>query len=89
MTKKSERQCWNCQSKNMEPYLTGVRCRDCGATWNDLPDVGPAVLERGLGSDDSSTYHRGGKKGRPAPAVLTRALKARDHRAVTPQASRP
>lgn len=37
---KNERKCWHCGSKNLAPDGRGVRCGDCGATWNKVPGVG-------------------------------------------------
>lgn len=39
MTHKNERKCWNCGSRNLQPDGRGVRCKDCGATWNPLPKL--------------------------------------------------
>ncbi|MBA7677096.1 hypothetical protein ES703_85344 [subsurface metagenome] len=44
MTHKHERQCWYCGSHNMEHLTNHVRCRDCGATFNVLPDLGPSPV---------------------------------------------
>lgn len=38
MTTKYERQCWNCDSKNLEKLANHVKCRDCGATFNVVPE---------------------------------------------------
>ena len=51
MSKKYFKVCWYCGSKNLEPYLTGVKCKDCGATHNELPgitEVGKNVFPKSL-----------------------------------------
>jgi len=43
--------CWYCGSRNLEPYLTGVKYKDCGATHNELPTldkVGKGVYPKSL-----------------------------------------
>ena len=47
MTKKYERQCWYCGSKNMERLSNHVKCLDCGATWNVVPKLGQHSAEPG------------------------------------------
>ena len=37
MKKDYTKLCWYCGSKDMEPDERGVRCRKCGATWNQPP----------------------------------------------------
>lgn len=39
MTHKYERQCWNCNSRDMEDMGDHVKCRSCGATWNYIGEL--------------------------------------------------
>ncbi len=47
MTKDYERQCWNCDSRDMEDKGAYIQCRACGATWNEVPKPGWQELEPG------------------------------------------
>lgn len=46
MAHKHERQCWDCGSKNMEKLDSYVKCRDCGATWNDISALKAAPMTK-------------------------------------------
>lgn len=41
MTEKYERQCWNCGGKDLEDMGDHVKCRSCGATWNEIAPLSP------------------------------------------------
>lgn len=77
MTKKYERQCWSCGSKDMERDDRGVHCQSYGATWNDLPEPSrsPFTTER----DDflSVPGELRVEKSRPSVTVQRRATAAR------------
>ncbi len=46
MTKKYERQCWYCKSRDLEDKGDYAQCRSCGATWNEVPTMGiPPMIE--------------------------------------------
>lgn len=36
--------CWYCGKRDMEVKGTYFQCRSCGATWNDVPSLGPDPL---------------------------------------------
>lgn len=77
MTHKYERQCWNCGSKNMEKLTNHVRCRDCGATWNFVPDVhlSPVAMdEYNVGTREKPIKVT---ESRPSGQVSRRAARAR------------
>jgi 5-methylcytosine-specific restriction endonuclease McrA len=38
------KQCWNCGSKDLEDMGDHVKCRDCGATYNDVPAPGSSPV---------------------------------------------
>jgi len=44
MTHKYERVCWSCGGRNIESMGDYVRCRDCGATWNEVPGPGVSAV---------------------------------------------
>jgi len=77
MTKRFEKKCWYCGSRDIEKDDRGVRCRSCGATWNELSEIGspPTALQRDYGLS---------KKGRtrvvtasPSGSTQRRAARAR------------
>jgi len=39
MTHKYEKRCWSWGSTKMEPDSRGVRCKKCGATWNEIAEL--------------------------------------------------
>jgi len=46
MTQKYEIQCWSCHSFDMKDKGTYSQCRNCGATWNEVPALTiPPVVE--------------------------------------------
>ena len=47
MIDKYERQCWSCGSRDMEDLGDYVKCRKCGATWNEVNQLGGPVVEPG------------------------------------------
>ena len=78
MTHKYERQCWNCGSRNMERLTNHVRCRDCGATWNFIPDVHLSPMQSDVEFIQGKTGRVKVEKGRPAGNVPRRATRARE-----------
>jgi hypothetical protein len=64
--------CWSCGGGPIMTIADYYQCRSCGATWNETPKMGPAVmrLEEKTGDDISHFHsvpiperriHRGGK----------------------------
>ena len=80
MTHKYERQCWSCNSRDLERFPDYVKCLKCGATWSELPKLSPPIL------DDHKTLIRN-----EAGEVISRAYKLTDsvkRRAVRAQLAR-
>ena len=77
MTHKYERQCWSCGSKDMEPDGRGVRCRSCGATWNEPPRSGPPDFN--IVNDPHGPHYNPRKESyrRPSGTAKRRASRAR------------
>jgi hypothetical protein len=51
MTRRYERECWNCHSRNMVNRGDYVLCQKCGATWRYIPKLAeyPITMRRDLG----------------------------------------
>ena len=79
MTHKYERQCWNCGSKNMKKFTNHVKCQDCGATWNVVPDVHqtPVLSEVDVVRGETGKVET--EKGKPSSQVARRAARAREN----------
>ena len=77
MTHKYKRQCWNCGSQDLMPDTRGVRCRSCGATWNDLPEGGSLPIT--IVDSKTGKAPRSGKltEARPSGTVQRRAARTR------------
>ena len=43
MRKSPWNECWYCHGTNLEPDSKGCRCRDCGATWNEIKKPFPPM----------------------------------------------
>ena len=81
MTHKYEQVCWSCGSKDVEPDKLGVKCRSCGATWNEVPKPGGQVLTitDSLGRPvTEATYDR---RSKPGPGAIKSAVATRRRRA--------
>lgn len=78
MTNKNERNCWSCGSKDLDNMGDHIKCRACGATWNELPHSGSDAIgeERDyvLSPEGSMTI----KSGSPSSGIKRRASAARD-----------
>jgi len=77
MTHEYERQCWNCGGQDLEHDDRGVRCRKCGATWNEVPQLtgpttvpGNVLIPTASGSTKVRAQH-------PSPGVARQAARAR------------
>ena len=80
MKPKNERQCWFCGGRDLETDSRGVRCRNCGSTWNVLPDVaGPTTVLDNItvGSESNPISVRAAH---PSPGVTRRAARARSRK---------
>lgn len=78
MIQKYEERCWYCGSWDMEALGEYVRCRACGATWNEVPEAhsSPVTTEK-----DDPHHDNAGRtvtKGSPSAAVQRRAARARN-----------
>lgn len=78
MTHKYERQCWSCGSRDMEKFPDHVRCRSCGATWNEIPD--PVSLPMTVIANETrrAPGARRFSHARPSGTVQRQAARARD-----------
>ena len=56
--------CWFCNSANLSECVAYVKCNDCGATWNPVPDT----------HGDAVTYKKdlaaAGVSGSPGPGAV-------------------
>ena len=77
MPEKHERQCWSCNSLDMEDKGDHVRCRACGATWNYVPVLGPDPLAAHGFYLQSPDGERIGRMRSPSKSVSRAAAKAR------------
>ena len=77
MTKRFEKKCWYCGVRDMESKGNHFQCKACGATWNEVSEIGtpPTALQRDYGLS---------KKGRtrvvtasPSGSTQRRAARAR------------
>lgn len=70
--------CWNCGGINLQDMGDHVKCRECGATYNEVPKPGalPFTLEPWGGNYPPV---RGAKAhSRPSGSVARKAAKARE-----------
>lgn len=74
---KYERRCWFCGSKNIEPDGRGIRCRDCGATWNKLPQSHGCDMTLEYDYALSDKHMNNKRSASPSRTVQRRAVKAR------------
>ena len=78
MTQKYECYCWNCGSQDMEALGEYVRCRACGATWNEVPELQATQV---IGQTVTMVTRVGEVKVRgfrPSASVQRRAARARN-----------
>ena len=69
--------CWSCGSSDLEKKNGYVQCASCGATYNEVSELGPPIVEPG-----NVIMMQGGKPVKirsqhPTPGVKRRAAKAR------------
>ena len=77
MTVKYERICWSCGSNHLELDSRGVKCLDCGATWNYVPVLRDGVIENYGSILAALKEHREPPIARPSKSVSRAAAKAR------------
>ena len=41
--------CWYCGKPTVFPVKSYFECTDCGATWNEVPELGPSPLIQDVG----------------------------------------
>jgi len=77
MTQKYERKCWNCGSTELEPDDRGVKCKSCGATWNNTPALKSAPVT--IVNDPQSPNYQWNKETTvgPSRSVKSQAARAR------------
>lgn len=77
MANKYERQCWSCNSLDLEDKGTHVQCRACGATWNYVPTLDDDPLAEHGFYLPSPFGELLGKMRRPSKSAFRAAAKAR------------
>ena len=77
MVRKYEKVCWSCGSKDLEHLEDHVRCRSCGATWNEVLKPYPPILidvDSVTGEKNIGDAHRSGS---PSKSSALRAAQRR------------
>lgn len=69
--------CWSCGKETMVNRGDYYQCSRCGATYNNIPRLGPATLEEASLEPADAPFVRTIKIRRPTPSTARRAKEAR------------